>query len=75
MELIHIVHERSKFIVHDFPSMAPSLLHKEIHPQRVVNVVEIHLFGIVKYLKEACCNEISVERETSIFPEEIIIAT
>jgi hypothetical protein len=61
MELVHVENERGKFVVHNFSSVAPSFLHKEIYPQRVVDVIEIDFFGIVKYLKEACCNEITVE--------------
>lgn len=54
--------------------MSPCLLHKVIDPQRQVHVHEIDFFGIVENLEEARCNEVSVKRETGVFPQEIIVA-
>lgn len=74
MKLVHVEEQCGKLKVHNFTAMAPSLLHKEVNPQREVNVVEVELFGIVKHWQKACCDEVPVERESSIFSKEIIIA-
>lgn len=73
MELKHIKYQASQLIVDDFTAMSPSLLHEVVDAKRVVDVHEVDFFGIVEYLEEARSDYISVERQSRIFPEEIII--
>lgn len=74
MKLIHIEYQRGKLVVDDFTSVTPSFLNVEIFTQREIHGSEIDFLGIVEYLEEARSYYVTVERKSSVFPEEIIIA-
>lgn len=73
MQLIHIEYQASELVVHNFSAMAPGFLNEVVDSQWQVEVHEIHILRIVENLQKTRCDEISVKRETSVLPEEIII--
>jgi hypothetical protein len=56
VELIHIEYQASQLVVDDLTAMSPGLLHKVVHPERVVDVIEVNLFRVVENLEKTRCD-------------------
>ena len=74
MEFEHIKYQASELVVDDFSSMSPCFLRVEVGSQGKIHFREVDFFRLVQNLEERRGYYISEERQTSIFPKEIIVA-